>query len=92
MKREAGDAIEPVWNRRDCISSAVKCNPMQYSRRQHLRLGLHPPLDFFGDAPLPASFELAGDADRAPALSALLSGNQLGRHGSDHSVSPCSRT
>jgi hypothetical protein len=24
VKREAGDAIEPVWNRRDCISGAVK--------------------------------------------------------------------
>jgi outer membrane receptor protein involved in Fe transport len=24
MKREAGNAIEPVWNRRDCISGAVK--------------------------------------------------------------------
>jgi hypothetical protein len=23
-KREAGEAIEPVWNRRDCISGAVK--------------------------------------------------------------------
>jgi hypothetical protein len=24
MKREAGNSIEPVWNRRDCISGAVK--------------------------------------------------------------------
>ena len=24
MKREAGNAIEPVWNGRDCISGAVK--------------------------------------------------------------------
>ncbi len=24
VKREAGNAIEPVWNRRDCISGAVK--------------------------------------------------------------------
>jgi hypothetical protein len=23
-KREAGNSIEPVWNRRDCISGAVK--------------------------------------------------------------------
>jgi hypothetical protein len=36
-KREAGNAIEPVWNRRACVSSAVKIayaevNP-DYTRR-----------------------------------------------------------
>jgi hypothetical protein len=77
MKREAGDAIEPVWNRQDCISGAVKCNPMQYSAANIYDSGHIQPLDFFGDAPLLASFELAGDADRVPARSVLLFGDQV---------------